>query len=71
MQCAYAVLVIRSLSGSIIFFHCLIQGKIYGKNITEHIMCVLIFLCNICVKYVSFYEEFSDILPSMYKRLHI
>ena len=42
----------------------------FRKNITEYKMCILIFSTSASEDF-SFYEEFSKILSSMYKRFHV
>jgi len=37
----------------------------------EHKMCVLIFSTTFCVKHLSFWEEFSEVLSYMYIGIHI
>ena len=34
-------------------------------NVTEHKMCVVIFICNFCLKHFSFYGKFSEILSKI------
>jgi hypothetical protein len=49
IQCAYVIyVVICVLCGCTIFFqHCIIKGTIFGgKNIVEHVTCVLVFSTN-------------------------
>jgi hypothetical protein len=40
-------------------------------KVTEHKLCVVIFLYNFCLKHFSFYDKFSEILSQMYLDLHI
>ena len=44
-----------------IFLHYLINGTIFGKKLLN-VKCVFYFLYNFCLKYFSFWEEFSEIL---------
>ena len=52
---------ICGLSGSKYFSASSHKRMIFEKNVSEHKMCVFIFLYNFCPKHFSFYEELSEI----------
>jgi hypothetical protein len=54
-----------------IFPHNLIKGTIFARKVIEHKTCFSIFFYNSYLKYFSFCEEFPDILPYIYIRLHV
>ena len=52
------------------FRHYLINDTIFGKKVIEHKMC-FDFLYNFYLKYLSFWEELSEIIWLTWKRLHV
>jgi hypothetical protein len=56
---------ICGLSGSGVFFHIVINGTIFGKNITDHKMCVLIFSTTLCEIFLILGRIKRDIVPNV------
>jgi len=70
MQCACAVLS-SVVCLALQYFSTLSHKRYNLKKVTEHEICVLVFLYNFCLKHFSFWEEMNKMWLKMYIGLRV